>query len=52
MSDYPLPVKIVASLAIVLVYACLPLFGVIYALGYLTDIAGSRAHRRCRSRNF
>jgi hypothetical protein len=52
MTDYPLRVKIVASLAIVLAYACLgPLFMLIYALGYWADIAGSRAHRRCRSRN-
>jgi hypothetical protein len=51
MSDYPLRVKIVASLAIVLAYACLPLFGLIYALGYWADISGSRAHRRCRSRD-
>ena len=49
MTDYPLRVKIVASLAIVLAYACLPLFVLIYAQGYWADIAGSRAHRRCMS---
>jgi len=37
MSDYPLRVKIVASIAIVLAYACLPLFGVVYAAGYWAD---------------
>ena len=51
MSDYPLRVKIVASLAIVLAYACLPLFVIVYLAGYLADIAGSRAHRRYRSRD-
>jgi len=51
MTDYPLQVKIVASLAIVLAYACLPLFGVVYLAGYWADIAGSRAHRKCRSRS-
>jgi hypothetical protein len=38
MSDYPLPVKIVASLAIVLAYVIgLPLFGLMYAAGYWAD---------------
>jgi hypothetical protein len=38
MNDYPLRVKIVASLAIVLVYVIgLPLFGLIYAAGYWAD---------------
>jgi hypothetical protein len=49
MTDYPFRVKIVASLVIVLAYACLPLFCLMYFAGYWADIAGSRAHRRCRS---
>ena len=38
MNDYPLPVKIVASLAIVLAYVIgLPLLGLMYAAGYWAD---------------
>ncbi len=37
MIDYPLRVKIVACLAILLAYACLPLFGVVYLAGYWAD---------------
>ena len=38
MSDYPLPVKIVASLAIVLAYVIgVPLFVLMYGAGALAD---------------
>ena len=46
MSDYPLRVKIVASMAIVLAYVIgLPLFGVVYATAALADWWGQRRLR-------
>ena len=49
MNDYPLRVKIVASLAIVLAYACLPLFGLVYATAALADWKCQRRLERARS---
>jgi len=40
MNAYPLKVKIVASIAIVLAYMCLPLYGLWYFGGYLADRLG------------
>ncbi len=46
MTDYPLRVKIVACLAILLAYACLPLFGVVYGAGALADWWARRELKR------
>lgn len=46
MTDYPLPVKIFASVAIVLVYLCLPLFGLVYAAGAWADWRDQQRHHQ------